>query len=374
MTVRAVVLREFGDPSAGGIGVEERPDPQGGPDGEVLIDLLAADLQPLDRQIARGYLPGSGPLPMIAGVSAVGRTTGSGRTVVVLGEITGRGITRDGLLTDRFAAEATQLAPVPPQLDPRAVAAGAVLGMHARHTLFEVAGARPGHRVLVLGANGGFGHAVVATAHSEGLEVIAAARRPSEVDAPRGVPVLDLNDLDGLAAAVKDLTGGHGVDVIVDPLGGEVTYAAVRAGARACRHVLLGHTAGMTASVPVPAMMLNEHRLLGVNGFLIPVSEQHYYLKQALADMATGHHIPRIGAVVDLGEAAGAYAGADAQDGRTIIVGAALGDASAAVEHTPRAAAPAPGRHDHDHDHGDDHGHAHDGHTHGDHSHGDHSH
>jgi hypothetical protein len=38
--------------------------------------------------------------------------------------------------------------------------------MHARHTLFEVAGARRGQHVLVLGANGGFGHAVVATAHS----------------------------------------------------------------------------------------------------------------------------------------------------------------------------------------------------------------
>jgi NADPH2:quinone reductase len=367
MPNRVAVIRAFGDPSdpaSGVIAVEERTEPVGDANDQVAVELLAADLQPLDRQIAQGFLPGSGPLPMVAGVSAVGRTS-SGRTVVVLGEVTARGITRDGLFADRFLARPDQLSPVPPQLDPRAVAAGAVLGMHARHTLFEVAGATQGRRVLVLGANGGFGHAVMSIAHSEGLQVIAAARRPDHVDAPPGVPVVGLDDLAGLAPAVKDLTGGHGVDVIVDPLGGAVTGAAVRAGARACRHVLLGHTAGAEASIPVPAMMLGEHRILGVNGFLIPVSDQHHYLKQSLMDMADGHHVPRIGSVFDLGEAPAAYA-EPAGAGRVLLAGAALGNASAAVDHPQRAAAPAPGRHDHHH-HGDD-GHSHD-HDHGDHSH-----
>jgi len=365
VTVRAVVLREFGDltPEGSVVTVEDRDEPAPGEDGDVLVDLLAADLQPLDRQIARGYLPGSGPLPMIAGVSAVGRTVGSGRTVAVLGEITGRGIHRNGLFTDRFSVDATQIQIVPQQLDPRAIAAGAALGMHARHTLFEVAGARRGQNVLVLGATGGFGHAVMSTAHSEGLNVIAAARRPEKVKAPKGVHVVGLDDLDGLAQRVRDLTdGGRGVDVIVDPLGGPVTAAAARAGARACRHVLLGHTAGADATIPVPWMMLNEHRLLGVNGFLITVSDQHAYLREALTDMLTGHHIPLIGAIHDLAEAPTAYAEADQVDGRTILVGAALGDASNEVDHPAAAIAPAPGRHDHDHSH--DAGHSHGDHTH----------
>ena len=361
MSVRAVVLREFGDLAPGGadLRVENWHDPEPGADGEVLVDLLAADLQPLDRQIARGFLPGSGPLPMVVGVSAVGRTVGSGRTVVVLGELTGRGIHRDGLFADRFVAAAHQIAPVPPTLDPRAVAAGAILGMHARHTLFEVAGAHRGQRVLVLGANGGFGHAVVATAHSEGLHVLAAARRPDQVEAPVGVHVIGLDDLAALAPTVRELTDGHGVDVIVDPLGGAVTGAAVRAGARACRHILLGHAAGAEAVVPVPAMMLGEHRLLGVNGFLIGPSDQHAYLREALADLVAGHHRPRIGAVVDLSEAADAYAAAAHTTGRTVLAGAALGDADTAVDHPDSAAAPAPGRHDHDHDHGHEHPHEH---------------
>ena len=305
MTVRAVVLREFGDPAAGGLAVEDWRDPEPGVDGEILVDLLAADLQPLDRQIARGYLPGSGPLPMVTGVSAVGRTVGSGRTVVVLGEITGRGIGRDGLFADRFAVDATQIQIVPPQLDPRAVAAGAVLGMHARHTLFEVAGARRGQNVLVLGATGGFGHAVMSTAHSEGLNVIAAARRPDLVKAPAGVHVVGLDDLADLAPRVKDLTGGHGVDVIVDPLGGAVTGAAVRA-RRAClpprparprrRH--------RRRRSRCRAMMLGEHRILGVNGFLITAVRPARLPARGAGRHGRGHHVPLIGAIRDLGEAA----------------------------------------------------------------------
>lgn len=132
MSLRAVVLREFGDLTPGGaaLAVEERDElPGADAGGQVEIELLAADLAPLDRQIARGFLPGAGPLPIVTGVTAVGRAVGSGRVVVVLGELTGRGIHKDGLFADRFLAAPHQLAPVPPQLDPRAVAAGAVLGI-----------------------------------------------------------------------------------------------------------------------------------------------------------------------------------------------------------------------------------------------------
>jgi NADPH2:quinone reductase len=85
--MRAVVLGEFTDPASPQ--VVERDEPVAG-EGQVLVELVAADLQPLDRQIARGGFPGAGPLPMIAGVSAVGRTA-DGKLHVVLAEMTGMG-------------------------------------------------------------------------------------------------------------------------------------------------------------------------------------------------------------------------------------------------------------------------------------------
>ncbi len=145
-------------------------------DGEVLLDLLAADVQPLDRQIAAGALPGSGPLPMVAGVSAVARC--EERQVVVLGELTGKGISRDGCFADRFTAAPNQIVDAPDSLDPAVIAAGALLGLHARHVLFEIAQAAAGERVLVLGATGGFGAATMQIAAASGLVVVAAARRP----------------------------------------------------------------------------------------------------------------------------------------------------------------------------------------------------
>ena len=354
--MRAVVLREFGDPTADGavIAIEERDEPgPGDGDGQIVVDLLAADLQPLDRQIARGFLPGSGPLPMIAGVSAVGRTVGSGRTVVVLGEVTGRGITRDGLFADRFAVDASQIAD-------RAAAARPARRRGRR----DARHARPPHAVR--GRRRPSRPERPRARRDRRLRPRRRARprtpRGSTSSPPRVAPSRSRRPKASTSSgsttsptsrrAVRDLTGGHGVDVIVDPLGGAVTGAAARAGARACRHVLLGHTAGADATRPgagddaeraPPARRerLPDHRS--------PTST--HYLREALADMATGHHRPADRRRSrDLAEAAAGLRRGRAVHGRTILVGAALGDADHGGRRTPRPPSlPRPGRHDHHH-------------------------
>ncbi len=125
------------------------------------------------------------------------------------------------------------------------------------------------------------------------------------------------------AAQVKELTDG-GVDIIVDPLGGDVLPGAVRSARPGARHLLLGHTAGRDATLPVPAMMLNEHRIIGVNGFLISESDQRRLLAQSFDDLLTGRHIPRIRASFDLADVAAAYA-EPAVDGRVLLTGSAGG-------------------------------------------------
>jgi NADPH:quinone reductase len=307
---RAAVLRE------GVIAPAPEPREIVATDGEILLDLLAADVQPLDRQIAAGALPGSGPLPMVAGVSAVAQR--EGQSVVVLGELTGKGITRDGCFADRFTAAPHQLVVAPDSLDPAVIAAGALLGLHARHVLFEVARAVPGERVLVLGATGGFGAATMQIAVASGLVVVAAARRPEAIPPIEGVHAIGLDDL---AAHVKELTDG-GVDIVIDPLGGDILPAAVRSARPGARHLLLGHTAGRDATLPVPAMMLNEHRIIGVNGFLISESDQRRLLAQSFDDLVTGRHVPRIRASFDLADVEAAYA-EPAIDGRVLLTGSA---------------------------------------------------
>src|SRR5258707_14543332 len=94
---------------------------------------------------------------------------------------------------------------------------------------------KPGEIVLVLGASGAVGLAAVQLAKAMGAKVLAGLASPEKFDLARAAgadAVIDLSraDLrDSLRAEVHDVTGGNGADIILDPLGGDVFDAALRA-------------------------------------------------------------------------------------------------------------------------------------------------
>jgi NADPH2:quinone reductase len=304
--MRAVVLSEFTDPASPQ--VVERDEPVAG-EGQVLVELVAADLQPLDRQIARGGFPGAGPLPMIAGVSAVGRTA-DGQLHVVLAEMTGMGLHRDGCFAEKFVCEPRQLVAVPDGLDPVSVAAVSNAGMHARRALFDVANLWETETVLVLGASGAFGRAAVQIASAAGINVVAAARRIDAIPTATGagtVTPIALGEPDDLPQQVLDATNGEGVNAVIDPLGGAFTGAAIRSSAPDAIHVLAGNQAGAMAPILVPMMLLREHTIVGLNGFRITEEEQHRLMEASLADQVSGVLTADIGAVFGLRDSVEAY-------------------------------------------------------------------
>jgi len=306
--MRAVVIEEFADPCAPV--VRDIAEPVVGA-GEVLVDLVAADLQPLDRQIARGLFPGAGPLPLVAGVSGVARATDGGLNVV-LAEMTGMGLHRGGCFAERFVCEPRQLVPVPEgaagELDPVHVAAVANAGMHARRALFDVAKVQPGTAVLVLGASGSFGRAAVQLAAAAGIQVVAAGRRTSGIPTGPSITVIPLGEPDAMVEAVLAATDYKGADAVLDPLGGAWTGAAIKACALDARHVLLGNQAGVVAPIIVPTMLLREHTIIGLNGFRISEAEQRRLMTASLHDLAAGVLTADVGAVFALQDAANAYA------------------------------------------------------------------
>src|SRR5207247_17414 len=101
--------------------------------------------------------------------------------------------------------------------------------------LRERARLRPGETVLVLGASGGVGRAAVQLARAMGARVLAGIARPERAAVVRAAgadAVIDLSSEDlrnALREQVYAVTNGHGVDIILDPLGGEVFEAAIRA-------------------------------------------------------------------------------------------------------------------------------------------------
>ncbi len=308
LMTRRVLVRSTGEQPD--ITVEEAPlDASRFADNAQLMEiaLFAADIVPLDRQIAAGKFPPAGPSPYQPGVSAVGRLP-DGSFVSVQGGHHGMGFGRPGCFADRFFAPANACLPLPAGLDPLVAAAGAETSTTAHLLLHDHAALQPGERVLVLGANGGVGGACVEMAHALGAEVMAASRRPDELDLPAGV-----------RAVGYDAMAGLGVNVIIDPVGGDLFTAAVLAGAHRCRHVFLGYPAGAVISFVLPLLMIAEHRIFGVNEHAIAEPVFLDAARSALDALASGIVRPRIASTFSLADAAKAFA-SPSTSGRTLLV------------------------------------------------------
>lgn len=122
-----------------------------------------------------------------------------------------------------------------------------------------------GETVLVLGSAGGVGTAAIQVAKAMGARVVAVVHRPEARDFVAGLgadAVLPMTE--GWSKAVRENTGGHGADVVVDPVGGEPFDEAVRALAVEGRLLVLGFAAGSIPSVKVNRLLLRNAGVLGV--------------------------------------------------------------------------------------------------------------
>jgi NADPH2:quinone reductase len=123
---------------------------------------------------------------------------------------------------------------------------------------------RPGETVLVHGAAGGVGTASLQVAKGYGARTVAVVSTPEKADLVREVGADEVVLVDGFRDAVHDLTGGHGVDVVVDVVGGDVTTDSLRVLAPQGRLLVVGFTAGSIPQVKVNRLLLNNVDVRGV--------------------------------------------------------------------------------------------------------------
>jgi len=124
---------------------------------------------------------------------------------------------------------------------------------------------RAGETVLVLGSAGGVGTAAIQIAKALGAKVIAMVHRPSAIDFVESLGadvVLPLTD--GWLDTVKQHTGGRGVDLVVDPVGGQAFDVAVRAMTTEGRLLVIGFAAGGIPTVKVNRLLLRNVSIVGV--------------------------------------------------------------------------------------------------------------
>ena len=267
--MKAVLVREFG-PVERAL-VTDYPDPVPGP-GEVLIDVEAAETNYPDLLVIEGRYQVKPPLPFVPGKAAAGRVAALGEGVA--GLRVGARVAAQveyGAYAEKLCAPAGCCYPIPNSIT-AVNAASLVLAYQTAWWAFnDRFPLTPGESVLVLGAGGGVGLASIGLAKALGAGlVIGATRGPKKADAVRETGadhVVDLTRPDlrnGLRVEMRKLTGGNGVDLVIDPIGGAATEAALRALAWRGRLVVVGFTAGDIPNIAANYLLVRNISVIGL--------------------------------------------------------------------------------------------------------------
>jgi NADPH:quinone reductase len=260
--VRAARANTHGTPQD--IVVEEVPDPRPGP-GEALVRVHAAAVNFPDVLILADRYQVSAAPPFTPGSEFAGvvEALGPGPDGPAVGAAV-TGATFTGAFAERVAVPAAVLRPVPPGLDMVEAAAFQVTYGTAYHALVTVGAAEPGEWAAVLGAAGGVGSAAVDVGTRLGLRVVAAASSPERLAVARKLEAQAGVDYrrEDLKTRVRELTGG-GADVVVDPVGGDHSEAALRATRWGGRFVTVGFADGRIPRIPLNLVLLKGVILRG---------------------------------------------------------------------------------------------------------------
>jgi NADPH:quinone reductase len=261
---RAVIGEAFGPPEAYRL-VEHDPGPPG--PGQVRVAIKAAGISFVDVLTARGEYQVKPPLPFIPGSECAGvvEALGEGVSTFAVGDAV-VGSNWGGIFAEVANLRASGLRAIPAALSFEEAAVLPVSYYTARYALVERGHLQPGESLLVLGAGGATGYAAVQLGKHLGAKVIASASSEDK----RALALAGGADvaIDARAAdwrdQVKAASGGKGVDVVFDPVGGEATEPAFRSLAWNGRHLIVGFPGGI-ASLRTNLALLKGASLIGVD-------------------------------------------------------------------------------------------------------------
>lgn len=259
--MKALVAQELAGPS--GLVYTDVADVGG--DNVVVVDIGAAGVSFPDLLLLRGEYQLRLDPPFIPGMEVAGVVRSApyesafkpGQRVTALAMLGG--------WAEQVAVPAENIRTTPDELDD--AEAVALLGNYQTmyFALAKRGALRSGETVLVLGSAGGVGTAAIQVAKALGAKVIAMVHRPhaTEFVESLGADVV-LPLADGWLEAVKQATGGRGVDMVVDPIGGEPFDDAIRALATEGRLLVIGFAAGGIPTVKVNRLLLRNVSVIGV--------------------------------------------------------------------------------------------------------------
>jgi NADPH:quinone reductase-like Zn-dependent oxidoreductase len=267
ITMRAAIVHEYGDTPS----VEEFPEPHA-TEGQVIVNVTAAGLNPVDPGIVSGGFPFRHPRPpFVVGYSGVGILAG-GQRVYLEAPTEPYGAVAELALVDE-----QEVIPLPEGLDDALAAALGVPGLAAWLALEWCARLAPGETVLVLGAGGGAGQVALQVARILGAgRVVAAARGDASLARARHQGADATAQIVGgqdLRPALRE-AAPSGYDVIVDLSWGVPVLAAIDTANVGARVVQIGNLAGTSAQLNAGAFRNKLVTIIGHTNLLAPRSER----------------------------------------------------------------------------------------------------
>jgi NADPH:quinone reductase-like Zn-dependent oxidoreductase len=315
-----VVVTRHGGPEVLEIVEEDLPEPQ---PGEVRVKVLAAGISAYDLMFRRsGSLPGTPKVPFTLGIDVVGVVDELGNDVSTLepGQTVGGATFSRGSMggyAEFVCLPHSELVPIPSGVDPAEAVCLVVNYLTASNVMHRVANVQSGERILVQGAAGGVGTALLQLGKLAGLEMYGTASKYNhELVSALGATPIDYRTED-FVERIRALTG-DGVDVVFDPIGGARqlwrSYRALRKGGRL---VWFGVAASKKQGFRVIPLSLLTRTVLalipdGKKAPLTPdLSKDNAWYRETLAELldlvATGKIKPVVAERFPLEEAARAH-------------------------------------------------------------------
>ncbi|MEJ2209436.1 MAG: medium chain dehydrogenase/reductase family protein [Anaerolineae bacterium] len=317
---RRVVVTRHGGPEVLQVVEDDLPEPQA---GEVRVKVRAAGVSAYDlMHRSSGLLPGTPKPPFTLGEDIVGVVDklGEGVTGLELGQVVAGATFKLGLgggYTEVLCLPAGELVPVPAGVEPAEAVCMVVNYLTAYMAMHRTAGVRAGERILVHGAAGGVGSALLELGRLAGLEMYGTASKYNhERVSALGATPIDYRAED-FVTSIHNLTG-DGADVVFDPIGGaRQLRRSHRALCQNGRLVWFGVAAAKKSGlrvIPLTLMMVMALKLIpgGRQLLLTPdLSEDNAWYRQTLAELldllAAGKLEPVVAARIPLADAARAH-------------------------------------------------------------------
>lgn len=299
--MKAAVCPAYGPPDV--VRIEEQASPAVGA-GQVRVRVVAAAVNFPDVLLIANQYQVTVPAPFIPGSEFAGIIveTANGVAGFAVGDrVAGAGMF--GAFAEEVVVPTAGLTHIPDGVDDRTAAASGVAYRTAYHALRSVARLQPGDEVIVLGAGGGVGLAAVqlgvllratvtAVASSQEKLGVASSYGAAHVVNHRAVPLRD-----ALRRVIPD-----GADVVIDPVGGELSEAALRSLRRGGRFVTVGFASGVIPRIPLNLVLVKGVAVLGFQFQDVPADEFDRNEEELRDHLVSGRVLPHVGAVYPFAE------------------------------------------------------------------------